>query len=173
VTAVTGARPSAERWSWIASIALAVAILAIGAFAVRTLVVDPASSAPAAAAPEAAPSAAPAPAALPAPAGAPSVTDTTGRAVPAAVATGAQGLYTALGTGDLAGVESRYAPSAAFDAAPWRTVAPLLADPAARDQLLAALRANPQRRTGVYRYTAGGATVGMDPQGTMAFLRLP
>lgn len=172
MTAVTGARPPAERWTWIASIALAVAILAIGAFAVRTVVVDTASSAPAAP-PEAAPSAAPAPAAPPAPAGAPSVTDTTGRAVPPAVATGAQGLYTALGTGDLAAVESLYAPSAAFDAAPWRVVAPLLADPAARDQLLAALRADPQRRTGVFRYSAGGAVVGMDPQGKMAFLRLP
>lgn len=170
---MAGARGTAARWPWIASIALAVAILAVGAFAVRTLVVDPASSAPAAASPEAAPPAAPAPAAPPAPAGAPSVTDTTGRPVPPAVATGVQGLYTALGTGDLAGVESRYTPSPAFDAAPWPTVAALLADPAARDQLLAALRADPQRRAGVYRYTAGGATVGMDPQGTMAFIRLP
>ncbi len=173
MTALAGTRPATERWPWIASIALAVAILAITAFAVRTLVAPAASSTPVATAPAATPSAVPAPAAPPAPAGAPSLTDTGRRALPAAVATGVQGLYTALGTGDLAGVEARYAPSTTYDAAPWRQVAPLLADPAAREKLLAALRTDPQRRSGLYRYAAGGAVVGVDAQGRMAFLALP
>lgn len=165
-----GARPSADRRPWIASIALAVAIVAIAAFAVRTLAVAPTSTAapapPAAAATPAAPAPAP-------PAGAPSTTDSTGRTLPARVATGVQGLYAALGTGDLAAVESRYSPSAALDAAPWAQVAPLLAEPQAREQLLAALRENPERRSGLYRYSADGARLGVDDQGRMAFLVLP
>ncbi|GAA4864038.1 hypothetical protein [Actinomycetospora straminea] len=170
------ASAGAARGPWIASAALAVAIVVAAALAVLTLVTAPSSagtsSAAASAVPAPAPSAA-APATPPAPAGTPAVTDTAGRALPAAVATGVQGLYTALGTGDVAGVESRYRPSAAFDAAPWSRVAPLLAQPDNREELLAALREPPQRRTGVYRYAAGGAVVGVDAQGSMAFLRLP
>jgi hypothetical protein len=175
---VTAAAPTAgagaARGPWIASAVLAVAIVVAAALAVVTLVTVPSSAGqaePVAAAP--APSAVAAPAPVPAPAGTPAVTDTAGRALPAAVATGVQGLYTALGTGDLAGVESRYAPAAALDAAPWSQVAPLLGVPANREALLAALREPPQRRTGLYRYSAGGARVGVDAQGRMAFLVLP
>lgn len=167
---------SAGRGPWIASAALGVAILVAAALAVLTLVtapVSPASSsepAPAAAPP---PAAAPAPAPAPAPTGTPAVADTAGRAVPAAVATGVRGLYTALGAGDLPAVQQRYRPSAAADAAPWSQVAPLLAQPANREALLAALREPPQRRSGIYRYEANGARVGVDTQGRMAFVLLP
>ena len=82
-------------------------------------------------------------------------------------------LYTALGAGDLPAVQARYRPSAAFDAAPWAQVAPLLAEPANREALLAALREPPQRRSGIYRFAAGGAVVGVDAQGRMGFLLLP
>ena len=176
---MTAAAPTAgagaARGPWIASAALAVAIVVAAALAVVTLVTVPSSAgqaespAPAASAPSAA--AAPAPA--PAPAGTPAVADTAGRALPPTVATGVQGLYTALGTGDLAGVESRYAPAAALDAAPWSQVGPLLGVPANREALMAALREPPQRRAGIYRYSAGGARVGVDAQGRMAFLLLP
>lgn len=174
--AAPAAGPGAARGPWIASAALAVAIVVAAALAVVTLVGVPSSTTrtePAAAAP--APSAAPAPAPAPAPlpAGAPAVADTAGRALPAAAVTGVQGLYTALGTGDLAGVESRYAPAAALDAAPWTQVGPLLAVPANREALMAALREPPQRRAGTFRYSAGGARVGVDAQGRMAFLVLP
>jgi len=162
----------AARGPWIASAALAVAIVVAAALAVVTLVTVPSAATETPSAAPAPPSSAAAPAPLPAPAGAPAVADTAGRALPAAVATGVQGLYTALGTGDLAGVRSRYAPSAAFDAAPWSQVEPLLAQPANREELLAALREPPQRRAGVYRYTAGGTRVGVDDQGRMAFLLL-
>ncbi|MEJ2862511.1 hypothetical protein [Actinomycetospora flava] len=171
------ASAGAGRGPWIASAALGVAILVAAALAVLTLVtapVSPASSteaAPAPAQPAPAPSAAPAPA--PAPAGTPAVADTAGRNLPAAVATGVQGLYTALGTGDLPAVQQRYQPSAAVDAAPWSQVAPLLAQPANREALLAALREPPQRRTGVYRYAAGGAVAGVDTQGRLAYVSLP
>ncbi|WP_345422700.1 hypothetical protein, partial [Actinomycetospora chlora] len=107
------------------------------------------------------------------PAGAPAVTDAAGRALPAAVGTGVQGLYAALGAGDLPGVQSRYRPAEEYDAAPWSQVAPLLAVPANREALQAALREPPTRRTGVYRYAAGGAVVGIDTQGRMAFLLVP
>jgi hypothetical protein len=166
------------RGPWIASAALAIAIVVAAGLAVATLVTTPVSStssapqaAPAPAAP--APSAAAAPPSAAAPAGTPAVADAAGRALPAAVATGVQGLYTALGAGDLPAVRARYQPSAAFDAAPWAQVEPLLAQPANREQLLAALREPPQRRSGVYRYAAGGALVGVDTQGRMAFLLLP
>lgn len=174
----SAASPGPARGPWIASAALAVAIVVAAALAVVTLVtapVSPASStgaaapAPAPAAP--APSPAP-PAAAPAPAGGPAVTDAAGRALPPAVATGVQGLYTALGTGDMAGIQSRYQPSAAVDAAPWSRVAPLLAQPANREQMLAALRQPPQRLPGIYRYAGGGARVGVDAQGRMAYLSL-
>jgi hypothetical protein len=170
------------RGPWIASAALAVAIVVAAGLAVMTLTTSPVSSSSnaqqAAPAPAPAPAAAPAPsAAAPssaaAPAGTPAVADAAGRALPAAVATGVQGLYTALGAGDLPAVRARYQPSAAFDAAPWAQVEPLLAQPANREQLLAALREPPQRRSGVYRYAAGGALVGVDTQGRMAFLLLP
>jgi hypothetical protein len=55
---------------------------------------------------------------------------------------------------------------------PWSQVGPLLAQPANREQLLAALRQPPQRRSGLYVYSAGGARVGVDAQGRMAFLLL-
>jgi hypothetical protein len=167
----------AGRGPWIASAALGVAIVVAAALAVLTLVTAPATptsaSEPAPAPAAAPPSAAPAPAPAPVPAGAPATADTAGRALPAAVATGVQGLYTALGAGDLPAVEQRYRPSAAFDAAPWSQVSPLLAQPANREQLLAALREPPQRRSGIYRYSAGGARVGVDAQGRMAFVLLP
>ncbi|MEJ2887829.1 hypothetical protein [Actinomycetospora aeridis] len=172
------ASAGAGRGPWIASAALGVAIVVAAALSVLTLVTAPTAPtsstetapAPVAAAP---PSAAPAPAPAPVPAGTPAAADTAGRALPAAVATGVQGLYTALGAGDLPAVEQRYRPSAAFDAAPWSEVAPLLAQPANREQLLAALREPPQRRSGIYRYSAGGTRVGVDAQGRMAFVLLP
>jgi hypothetical protein len=168
------------RGPWIASAALAVAIVVAAGLAVMTLTTSPVSSsstaqqaAPAPAAPAPAPSAAAPSSAAAAPAGTPAVADAAGRALPAAVATGVQGLYSALGAGDLPAVRARYQPSAAFDAAPWSQVEPLLAQPANREQLLAALREPPQRRSGIYRYAAGGALVGVDTQGRMAFLLLP
>ena len=173
--AVTAPAVGAGRGPWIASAALAVAIVVAAGLAVLTLVSAPSSTAsqseavapaPAAAAPAS-------PAAVPPPAGAPATADTVGRALPAAVATGTGELYTALGAGDLPAVQARYRPSAAFDAAPWARVAPLLAEPANREALLAALREPPQRRSGIYRYTAGGAVVGVDAQGRMGFLLLP
>jgi hypothetical protein len=174
---VTASAPTAgadaTRGPWIASAALAVAIVVAAGLAVLTLLTAPSS--PGGGAPTAAPTA-PTAAAPPSPApppGAPATADAAGRALPAAVATGVQGLYAALGTGDLAGVESRYAPARAFDAAPWSEVAPLLDDPANRDALLAALREPPERRSGIFRYSAGGARVGVDDQGRMAFLLLP
>jgi hypothetical protein len=196
MTAAASAGPS--RGPWIASVVLALAIVAAAGLAVLTLmgvrvaplsslasVISPAAAEPAPAAAPAAP-AEPAPAqpvpAQPAPAvaappstpaGAPAVTDATGRALPAAVGTGVQGLYTALGAGDLPGVQSRYRPAEEFDAAPWSQVAPLLAVPANREALQAALREPPTRRTGIYRYAAGGAVVGIDTQGRMAFLLVP
>ncbi|GAA4903766.1 hypothetical protein EV188_10463 [Actinomycetospora succinea] len=171
----------AGRGPWIASAALGVAILVAAALAVLTLVTTPISPAgtteaapPAQPAPAPSAAAAPAPTPAPVPAGTPAVTDTAGRALPAAVATGVQGLYTAIGTGDLPAVQQRYQPSTAVNAAPWSQVAPLLSQPANRDALLAALREPPQRRAGLYRYTAaGGALVGVDAQGRMAFIRLP
>lgn len=174
--AVTSPAATAGRGPWIASAALGVAIVAAAALAVLTLVTVPASStgssrAAPAAPPSPAPSAEPAPA--PAPAGTPAVTDTAGRALPAAVASGVQGLYAALGAGDVADLQSRYQPSATFDAAPWSEVEPLLTDPANREQLLAALREPPQRRSDIYRYAAGGARVGVDEQGRMAFMLVP
>jgi hypothetical protein len=174
---VTAAAPTAgacaARGPWIASAALAVAIVVAAALAVVTLVTVPSSATEAEPAAAPAPSEVAAPAPAPAPAGTPAVADTAGRALPADVVTGVQGLYTALGTGDLAGIESRYAPSAALDAAPWSRVAPLMEVPANREALLAALREPPQQRAGIYRYSAGGARVGVDAQGDMAFLLLP
>ncbi|MHC1563674.1 hypothetical protein ACR9E3_32380 [Actinomycetospora sp. C-140] len=178
----TGAAPS--RGPWIASVALAVAIVVAAGLAVVTLVREPAGSVAAPSTTQDEPVAAPLPQAPPlqgtgnpappqVPAGQPAVTDTTGRALPAAVATGVGGLYTALGTGDLPGVQSRYRPAAAFDAAPWSQVAPLLTTAPNREQLLAALREPPQRRSGIYRYAANGAVVGVDAQGRMAFMLLP
>ncbi len=173
--AMTAPAVGAGRGPWIASAALAVAIVVAAGLAVLTLVSAPSSTAsqseavapaPAAAAPAS-------PAAVPPPAGAPATADTAGRALPAAVATGTGELYTALGAGDLPAVQARYRPSVAFDAAPWARVAPLLAEPANREALLAALREPPQRRSGIYRYTAGGAVVGVDAQGRMGFLLLP
>jgi len=182
----------AARGPWIASVALAVAIVVAAGLAVLTLVTAPSSSATATASgsatqPDAATApasgapapgsvaAAPAsPAAVPPPAGAPATADSAGRALPAAVGTGVQALYTALGTGDLAGVEARYSPSTTVDAAAWSEVGPLLAQPANRDALLAALREPPQRQAALYRFSAaGGARVGVDAQGRMAFVRLP
>ncbi|MDD7917561.1 hypothetical protein [Actinomycetospora callitridis] len=174
--AVTAPAVGAGRGPWIASAALAVAIVVAAGLAVLTLVSAPSSTAsqPEAVAPAPAAPAAPAsPAAVPPPAGAPATADTAGRALPAAVATGTGELYTALGAGDLPAVQARYRPSAAFDAAPWSQVAPLLAEPANREALLAALREPPQRRTGIYRFAAGGAVVGVDTQGRMGFLLLP
>jgi len=182
-----------SRGPWIASVALALAIVVAAGLAVLTLVGSPLlpvslagdqqASGPAApdqavpdqAAPVAAqpaPSVA-APPSTPAVAGTPAVADAAGRPLPAPVATGVQGLYAALGAGDLPGVQSRYRPAAAFDAAPWSQVAPLLATPANREALLAALRVPPQRRSDIYRYAAGGAVVGIDAQGRMAFLLIP
>lgn len=171
----SAASVGAGRGPWIASAALGVAILAAAALAVLTLVTAPVSptSAEADAPAQPAPSAAPAPAPAPAPTGEPAVTDTAGRELPTAVATGVRELYTALGTGDLPAVEQRYRPSAAVDAAPWSEVSPLLAQPANRDALLAALREPPQRRAGTYRYAAGGARAGIDGQGRMTFVVLP
>lgn len=177
--AVTAPAVGAGRGPWIASAALAVAIVVAAGLSVLTLVSAPSSTASqpeagATGAPAPAAPAAPAsPAAVPPPAGAPATADTAGRALPAAVATGTGELYTALGTGDLPAVEARYRPSAAVDAAPWARVEPLLADPANREALLAALREPPQRRSGIYRYAAGGAVVGVDAQGRMGFLLLP
>ncbi|PVZ04288.1 hypothetical protein [Actinomycetospora cinnamomea] len=160
------------RGPWIASAALAVAIVVAAGLAVVTLVTS--SSAPAAEAPSVAPAPpADAPPSPTTPPGAPATADSAGRALPAAVATGVQGLYTALGTGDLAGVQSRYEPSTAVDAAPWSEVEPLMENPANREALLAALREPPERRAGGYRYSAGGARVGVDGQGRMTFLLLP
>ncbi|MDD7937635.1 hypothetical protein PHK61_04270 [Actinomycetospora lutea] len=170
------ASAGAGRGPWIASAALGVAILVAAALAVLTLVtapVAPAGSTQAAAPAQPVRSAAPAPAPAPVPAGEPAVTDTAGRALPAAVATGVRELYTALGAGDLPAVERRYRPSAAVDAAPWSQVSPLLAQPPNREALLAALREPPQRGSGVYRYAAGGARVGVDTQGRVAFVLLP
>jgi hypothetical protein len=174
--AVTAPAVGTGRGPWIASAALAVAIVVAAGLAVLTLVSAPSSTAsqPEAVAPAPAAPAAPAsPAAVPPPAGAPATADTAGRALPAAVATGTRELYTALGTGDLPAVQARYRPSAAVDAAPWAQVAPLLAEPANREALLAALREPPQRRSGIYRFAAGGAVVGVDAQGRMGFLLLP
>lgn len=176
--AVTAPAVGAGRGPWIASAALAVAIVVAAGLAVLTLVSAPSSPATAsqteAAAPAPPSAAAPAsPSAVPPPAGAPATADTAGRALPAAVGTGTQALYAALGAGDLPAVQARYRPSAAFDAAPWSQVAPLLAEPANRQALLAALREPPQRRTGIYRYAAGGAVVGVDTQGRMGFLLVP
>ncbi|WP_433783262.1 hypothetical protein ACQPX6_24885 [Actinomycetospora sp. CA-101289] len=172
--AAPAAGAGAARGPWIASAALAVAIVVAAALAVFTLVTVPTSgSRTETAAPAPAPSAAAAPAPAPAVVGTPAVADTAGRALPAAAVTGVQGLYTALGTGDLAGVESRYAPAAALDAAPWSQVGPLLGVPANREALMAALREPPQRRAGTFRYSAAGARVGVDAQGRMAFLVLP
>lgn len=171
------ASAGAGRGPWIASAALGVAILVAAALAVLTLVTAPVSPASSEAAapvqPAPAPAAAPAPAPAPAPAGAPAVADAAGRNLPAAVATGVRGLYTAVGTGDLPAIQQRYQPSAAVDAAPWSRVEPLLAQPANRDALLAALREPPQRRTGIYRYAAGGAVAGVDAQGRLAYVSLP
>jgi hypothetical protein len=174
--AVTAPAVGTGRGPWIASAALAVAIVVAAGLAVLTLMSTPSSTAsqPEAVAPAPAAPAAPAsPAAVPPPAGAPATADTAGRALPAAVATGTGELYTALGAGDLPAVQARYRPSAAFDAAPWAQVAPLLAEPANREALLAALREPPQRRSGIYRFAAGGAVVGVDAQGRMGFLLLP
>ena len=174
--AVTAPAVGAGRGPWIASAALAVAIVVAAGLAVLTLVSAPVVDRVAVRGRGARPggAAAPAsPAAVPPPAGAPATADTAGRALPAAVATGTGELYTALGAGDLPAVQARYRPSAAFDAAPWARVAPLLAEPANREALLAALREPPQRRSGIYRYAAGGAVVGVDAQGRMGFLLLP
>lgn len=168
------ATAGSSRGPWIASGALAIAIVVAAGLAVVTLATAPVS--PTRSALQAAPAQpAPAPSAsssAPVAAGTPAITDAAGRALPATVATGVQGLYAALAGGDLPGVQSRYRPAAAFDAAPWSQVAPLLAQPANREQLLAALREPPQRRSDIYLYSANGARVGVDDQGRMAFLLL-
>ena len=44
---------------------------------------------------------------------------------------------------------------------------------ALKHAILTALREPPQRRSGIYRFAAGGAVVGVDAQGRMGFLLLP
>ncbi len=101
--------------------------------------------------------------------GGPALTDTTGAAVPAAVADGVRRIDAALRSGTTASLRDLYDP--APGAAGWATTASRLDDPAHRTRLIAALRNPPEPRPEVaYLYADGDHGLGITDDGKLAFV---
>lgn len=144
---------------------MAAVLVAVGALAGCATVV-PASGPPSTVAP-------PAPAAdvgsAASGAGGPALTDTTGAAVPAAVADGVRRIDAALRSGTTASLRDLYEP--APGAAGWARTASRLDDPAHRNRLIAALRNPPVPRPEVaYLYADGDHGLGITDEGALAFV---
>lgn len=92
----------------------------------------------------------------------PTVTDNRGRALPSAVATVVQRIYTALDSGDLEPIRRAYSAVGSDD---WYTSSPQLKKTSVQTALLKALSTAPKSQEGEYRYSAGGyqITVGTSP----------